>query len=153
MNRCLTLLPIAILILAGTSAVSQAFGATVITMETDNDIYDHASTIILTGNVDPIDLRGSEVTIMCKSPGGTGICGIYQVGLNNDGNFSVSINTATSLMKNDGVYEFQASYSGLADATVSVELTNAIETYEDKTAQTAETGTVGITGTVGFGIK
>ncbi len=137
------LVPVTILILAGTGVVSQAFAATVITIETDKDVYDHASTIILTGNVDPVDLRGSEVTIMCKSPGGMGVCGIYQLSVNSDGNFSVSINTATFLMKKDGIYEFQANYSGLADATVSVELTNAIETSETGTAVigTAVTGT------------
>ena len=137
------LVPVTILILAGTGVVSQAFAATVLTIETDKDIYDHASTIILTGNVDPVDLRGSEVTIMCKSPGGMGVCGIYQLSVNSDGNFSVSINTATFLMKKDGIYEFQANYSGLADATVSVELTNAIETSETGTAVigTAVTGT------------
>ena len=137
------LVAVTILILAGTGVVSQAFAATVITIETDKDIYDHASTIILTGNVDPVDLRGSEVTIMCKSPGGMGVCGIYQLSVNSDGNFSVSINTVTFLMKKDGIYEFQANYSGLADATVSVELTNAIETSETGTAVigTAVTGT------------
>ena len=137
------LVPVTILILAGTGVVSQAFAATVITIETDKDVYDHASTIILTGNVDPVDLRGSEVTIMCKSPGGMGVCGIYQLSVNSDGDFSVSINTATFLMKKDGIYEFQANYSGLADATVSVELTNAIETSETGTAVigTAVTGT------------
>ena len=142
------LVPVTILILAGTGVVSQAFAATVITIETDKDIYDHASTIILTGNVDPVDLRGSEVTIMCKSPGGMGVCGIYQLSVNSDGNFSVSINTATFLMKKDGIYEFQANYSGLADVTVSVELTNAIETSETGTAVigTAVIGTA-VTGT------
>ena len=143
MNSYVMFVPFAILILAGTSVVSQAFAETTLTMETDKDVYDHASTIILTGNVDPIDLRGSEVTIMCKSPGGVGVCGIYQLSVNSDGNFSVSINTATFLMKKDGIYEFQANYSGLADATVSVELTNAIETSETGTAVigTAVTGT------------
>ena len=142
------LVPVTILILAGTGVVSQAFAATVITIETDKDIYDHASTIILTGNVDPVDLRGSEVTIMCKSPGGMGVCGIYQLSVNSDGNFSVSINTATFLMKKDGIYEFQANYSGLADATVSVELTNTIETSETGTAETG-TAVIGtaVTGT------
>ena len=150
MNSYIMLVPVTILILAGTGVVSQAFAATVITIETDKDIYDHASTIILTGNVDPVDLRGSEVTIMCKSPGGTGVCGIYQLSVNSDGDFSVSINTATFLMKKDGIYEFQAKYSELADATVSVELTNAIETSETETAVTgtAVTGTA-VTGPAG----
>jgi len=148
MNKHVLFVAVTILILAGTGVVSQAFAATVITIETDKDIYDHASTIILTGNVDPVDLRGSEVTIMCKSPGGMGVCGIYQLSVNSDGNFSVSINTATFLMKKDGIYEFQANYSGLAEATVSVELTNAIETSETETGEigTAVTGTA-VTGT------
>jgi len=136
MNSYVMLVPIAILILTGIGVVSPAFGVTIMTIEADNSIYDHASTIILTGNVDPVDLRGSEVTIMCKSPGGTGVCGIYQLSVNSDGDFSVSINTATFLMKKDGIYEFQAKYSELADATVSVELTNAIETSETETAVT-----------------
>ena len=148
MNSYVMLVPIAILILTGIGVVSQAFGVTIMTIEADNSIYDHASTIILTGNVDPVDLGGSAVTIICKSPGGTGVCGIYQLGVNSDGDFSVSIKTATFLMKKDGIYEFQANYSGLADATVSVELTNAIETSETETAVTgtAITGTA-ITGT------
>ena len=144
------LVPIAILILTGIGVVSQAFGVTIMTIEADNSIYDHASTIILTGNVDPVDLGGSAVTIICKSPGGTGVCGIYQLSVNSDGDFSVSIKTATFLMKKDGIYEFQANYSGLADATVSVELTNAIETSETETAVTgtAVTGTA-VTGPAG----
>ena len=143
MNSYVMLVPIAILILTGIGVVSQAFGVTIMTIEADNSIYDHASTIILTGNVDPVDLGGSDVTIICKSPGGTGVCGVYQLSVNSDGDFSVSINTATFLMKKDGIYEFQANYSGLADATVSVELTNAIETAETGTAVigTAVTGT------------
>ena len=150
MNSYVMLVPIAILILTGIGVVSPAFGVTIMTIEADNSIYDHASTIILTGNVDPVDLGGSAVTIICKSPGGTGVCGIYQLGVNTDGDFSVSIKTATFLMKKDGIYEFQANYSGLADATVSVELTNAIETSETETAVTgtAVTGTA-VTGPAG----
>ena len=136
MNRYIVLFPIALLILSGTGIISQAFAATTMTMETDRHVYDHASTIILTGHVEPVDLRGSEVTILCKSPGGTGVCGIYQLGVNSNGDFSLSINTSTFLMKNDGTYQFQAQYSSLADATVSVELVDAVETSES-----SETGT------------
>ena len=141
MNKHVLFVAVTILILAGTGIVSQAYAVFTITMETDKDVYDHASTIILTGNVDPVDLRGSEITIICKSPGGTGVCGIYQLSVNNDGNFSVSINTSTFLMKKDGIYEFQANYSELGDATVSVELVNAIEVSETGTAVTGTTGT------------
>ena len=145
MNRCLTLLPIAILILSGTGIVSQAFAATVMTLDTDNQVYDHTSTIILTGNVFPVDLRGSEVTVVCKSPGGTGVCGIQQVQPNSDGDFSVMFNTSSSLFKADGIYEFEAKYSSLADATISVELVDATETSES--SESSEMGT-SVTGTI-----
>jgi len=133
MNSYVSLVPIALLILSGTGIVSQTFAETVFTLDTDKQIYDHTSTIILTGHVEPVDLRGSEVTILCKSPGGTGVCGVYQLGVNSDGDFSLSINTSTFLMKNNGVYQFQAQYSNLANATISVELVDAIETSETET--------------------
>ena len=147
MNRYVALVPIAILILGGTGIVSQAFAATVMTLETDNQIYDHASTIILTGNVFPVDLRGSEVTVVCKSPGGAGICGIQQVQPNSDGYFSVMFNTSSSLFKADGIYEFDAKYSILADATVSVELVDAIGTSESSASESSEIG-IAVSGTI-----
>ena len=143
MNRYVALVPIAILILSGTGIVSQAFAATTITVDTDSQIYDHASTIIVTGNVNPVDLGGSEITILCKSPIG-GVCGIQQLSVNSDGSFATMINTSTALMKYDGVYQFDVNYGGLANATISVELTNAIETSEIGTAVsgTAVSGTI-----------
>ena len=146
MNSYVTLVPIALLILSGTGIVSQTFAETVLTLDTDKQIYDHTSTIILTGHVEPVDLRGSEVTILCKSPGGTGVCGIYQLSVNSDGDFSLSINTSTFLMKKDGVYQFQVQYSSLADATISVELVDAIETSETETE--SEIG-IAVSGTLG----
>ena len=147
MNRYIVFVPIAILILGGTGIVSQAFAEYNMTLETDSQIYDHASTIILSGNVDPVDPNGSPVTIVCKSPGGTGVCGIYQLDVNSDGDFSVSINTSTFLMKKDGVYNFQAKYSVLADAIISVELVNAIETYEESESSSPQMGTA-VSGTI-----
>ena len=147
MNRYISFIPITLLILGGTGIVSQAFAATVMTLETDRNIYDHASTIILTGNVYPIDLRGSEVTIVCKSPGGAGVCGIQQIQTNNDGDFSAMFNTKSSLFKADGIYQFEASYSSLASATTSVELVNAIETSEMNESSESEIG-VAVSGTL-----
>ena len=151
MNKHVLFVSTAILILIGFGVVTQAFAATTMTMETDSNIYDHASTIILTGNVFPVDLRGSEVTIVCKSPV-PGVCGVFQIKPNSDGDFSVSINTATSLMKYDGIYQFEAKYSSLAEAIVSVELVNAIERSSETPGQeigTAVTGTIaGQTGTL-----
>ena len=128
MNKCVLFLPVTILILSSAGFVLPAFSETTITMSTDRDVYDHASTIIITVHVEPVDLRGSEITILCKSPGGTGVCGIYQIGVNSDGDFSVSINTSTNLMEKDGIYQFDAQYSSLANASISVELVDAIET-------------------------
>ena len=147
MNRYVAFVPIAILILSGTGIVSQAFATTVMTLETDNQIYDHASTIILTGNVFPVDLGGSEVTIVCKSPGGTGVCGIQQVQPDSDGDFSVMFNTSSSLFRADGIYEFEAKYTSLADATTSVELVDAIETSGGSESSESEMGTA-VSGTL-----
>jgi predicted secreted protein with PEFG-CTERM motif len=66
--------------------------------------------------------------------------------VNSDGDFSLSINTSTFLMKKDGVYQFQAQYSSLADATISVELVDAIETSETETE--SEIG-IAVSGTLG----
>ena len=141
MNSYVMLVPIAILILAGTGIVSQAFAETTITMETDKDIYDHSSMIIVTGYVDPIDLRGSEITIIVQRLNPIGITHIDQISVNSDGSFSTTINTANAKMKYDGTYLIKAQYSSLAETTVSVELTNAIETSGTAVTGTAVTGT------------
>ena len=147
MNRYVMLVPIAILILAGTGFVSQAFAAFTITMETDKDVYDHSSVITVTGQVEPIDLQYSEVTIIVKSTNPPGIVQIDQIAVNNDGSFSTTIETANVIMKKDGTYLIYAQYVD-AETTISVELTNAIETSETGTAVTgtAVTGT-SVTGT------
>jgi len=141
------LVPVAILILAGTGFVSQAFAAFTITMETDKDVYDHSSVITVTGQVEPIDLQYSEVTIIVKSTNPPGIVQIDQIAVNNDGSFSTTIETANVIMKKDGTYLIYAQYVDV-ETTVSVELTNAIETSETGTAETrtAVTGTA-VTGT------
>ena len=141
------LVPVAILILAGTGFVSQAFAAFTITMETDKDVYDHSSVITVTGQVEPIDLQYSEVTIIVKSTNPPGIVQIDQIAVNNDGSFSTTIETANVIMKKDGTYLIYAQYVDV-ETTVSVELTNAIETSETGTAVTgtAVTGTA-VTGT------
>ena len=146
MNRYIALVPIAILILSGTGILSQAFAAYTITLDTDSQIYDHASTIIITGHVDPVDIGGSEVTILIKSPVG-GIAGIQQLSVNSDGSFATMINTSTKLMKYDGVYEIQAKYGVLGETTISVELVNAIETYEESGSSSPQMGTA-VSGTL-----
>ena len=146
MNSYVMLVPIAILILAGTGFVSQAFAAFTITMETDKNIYDHSSVITVTGHVDPVD-PDSVVSIQVFASN-RNFVDIAQVSVNSDGNFSATFNTTG--WGSDGTYMIKAKYGILADTTTSVELTNAMEVSETGTAVTGTvvTGTV-VTGTAG----
>ena len=148
MNSYVMLVPIAILILAGTGFVSQAFAAFTITMETDKDVYDHSSVITVTGTVDPVDENEVPVTIMLVNQY-TSIIVIAQLDVNNDGSWSgqIHLNPANSLMSEDGVYEIRAQY-GSTKITTSIELTNAVETSEEVETRTAVTGTT-VTGSSG----
>jgi predicted secreted protein with PEFG-CTERM motif len=139
MNKRVLFVAIAISILAGTGIVSQAYAAFTITMETDENIYDHSSVIIVTGQVDPI-AEGSEVTFIVQRLNPVGITHIDQISVNSDGSFSTTINTATPTMKYDGTYMINAKYVD-AETTVSIELTNAIEASETGTPVTGTSGT------------
>ena len=126
----------------GITSEASAAGFT-ITMETDKGVYDHASVITVTGNVEPIDPNGSDVTFIVERTDPTGIADIGQVSVNSDGSFSITINTAASSMKYDTTYLIKAQYVD-AETTVSVELTAADETYSPESATvtaTTETGT------------
>ena len=146
MNKHVLFMAVTILILAGTGIVSQAYAAFTITMETDKDVYDHSSVITVTGHVDPVDTKNSEVTIIVKSTNPPGIVQIDQISVNSDGNFSTMIETANVIMKKDGTYLIYAQYVN-AEITVSVELTDAIEAAD---IGTAVTGTA-VTGTDAIG--
>jgi len=139
MNKHVLFVAVAISILAGTGIVSQAYAAFTITMETDENIYDHSSVITVTGQVDPI-AEGSEVTFIVQRLNPVGITHIDQISVNSDGVFSTTISTATPTMKYDGTYLINAKYVD-AETTVSVELTNAIEASETGTTVTGTTVT------------
>ena len=145
MNKHVLFVAVAILILAGTGIVSQAYAAFTITMETDKDVYDHSSVITVTGTVDPVDENEIPVTIMLVNQY-TSIVVIAQLDVNNDGSWSgqIHLNPANSLMSEDGVYEIRAQY-GSTKITTSIELTNAVETSEEveTVTGTAVTGTAG----------
>ena len=127
---------------AGITSNASAAGFT-ITMETDKDVYDHASLITITGNVEPVDPNGSDVTFIVERAEPIGIADIGQVSVNPDGGFSITINTAANSMKYDTAYLIKAQYVD-AETTVSVELTAADETYSPESA-TAITETVTVT--------
>ena len=139
---CVLVATLTIFTVGITSEVS-AVGFT-ITMETDKTVYDHASVITVTGNVEPVDPNGSDVTIIIVRAVPSGIAGIAQVSVNSDGDFSTTINTATGSMKYDTTYLIKAQYVD-AETTVSIELTAADETYSSEsvtaTTVTPETET------------
>ena len=116
----------------GVTSEASAAGFT-ITMETDKAVYDHASEIHVTGNVEPIDTNGSDVTFIVERAEPIGIASIGQVSVNSYGGFSITINTAANSMKYDTTYIIKAQYVD-AETTVSVELAAADETYSPETA-------------------
>ena len=145
MNRYVVFAPIIILILTGTSVVSPAFAATTITINTDKDVYDHTDIITVTGTVFPVDVNEVPVTILIVSPKG-GIADIAQLTVHDDGSFSTTFDTSTSLMKDDGIYQFRVTYV-TTTTTILVELTNAIETSDSSAKDQIGTAITGITGT------
>jgi len=150
MNKHVLFVAVTILILAGTGIVSQAYAATIITIETDKNVYDHTDTIMITGTVFPVDENEVPVTIMLVNQY-TSIVEINQLFVNSDGSWSgqIVLNPENRLQSEDGVYEIRAQY-GSTKITTSVELTNAIEAPETgiPVTETAVTGTT-VTGPSG----
>jgi len=144
MNKHVLFVAVAISILAGTGIVSQAYAAFTITMETDKNVYDHSSVITVTGQAEPVDPQGSDVSIQIFAPNGN-LATVAQVTPSSDGIFTTMKNTDS--MKSDGTYMIKAQYVSV-ETTASVELTNAIEASETGTDVTAVTGTV-VTGPSG----
>ena len=119
---------------AGVTSEASAVGFN-ITMEADKAVYDHASEIHVTGNVEPIDTNGSDVTFIVERAEPIGIANIGQVNVNSDGGFSITINTEANSMKYDTTYMIKAQYVD-AETTVSVELASVDETYSPESATT-----------------
>ena len=149
MNRHVTPVLVAILILSTTGLASQAFAETVITINTDKDVYEHTDTITITGTVSPVDENPIPVTIMLVNQYNS-LISIAQPNVNSDdGSWSAQIvlNPEDRLQSEDGVYEIRAQY-GSTKITTSIELTNDVET---ETSEEVETGTA-VTGTAVTGI-
>jgi predicted secreted protein with PEFG-CTERM motif len=138
---------VTILILAATGFASQAFAATVITINTDKGVYDHTDTITITGTVFPVDENEMPVSILFVNQYNS-IVEIDQPFVNSDGSWSsqIVLNPENRLQSEDGVYEIRAQY-GNTKITTSIELTNAVETSE---AEGTEVGTA-VTGTAVIG--
>ena len=76
-------------------------------IESNGVNFDHNSTIVDNGQVG--NMRdGTPVTVIVT--GATGVVTIEQITPSADGSFSLSINTASPLMKYDGEYKIKATY-------------------------------------------
>ena len=107
MNVQSIVLLMAVMAVGSMGAASQAFADVPLDIEVNGDTFDHASTIIVDGQIG--DLRtGTPVTVIVT--GSNGVVTIEQITPSSDGSFSVSINTASPLMKYDGEYKIKATY-------------------------------------------
>jgi len=146
MNNHVMPVLVTILILATAGLASQAFAETVITINTDKNVYDHTDTITITGTVSPVDENEVPISILFINQYNS-IVEIDQLFVNSDGSWSgqIVLNPENRLQSEDGVYEIRAQY-GSTKITTSIELTNAVETPDAVETKTAVTGTV-VTGT------
>ena len=142
MNNHVMPVLVTILILTGTGLASQAFAETVITINTDKDVYDHTDTITITGTVDPVNEYEMPVSILFVNQYNS-IVEIDQLFVNSDGSWSgqIVLNPDNHLQSEDGVYEIRANYGDFASTILLIELTNAVETSEGVEMGTAVTGT------------
>jgi len=150
MNNHVMPVLVTILILAATGLASQAFAATVITINTDKNVYDHTDTITITGTVDPVNEYEMPVSILFVNQYNS-IVEIDQLFVNSDGSWSgkIVLNPDNHLQSEDGVYEIRANYGDFASTILLIELTNAVETSEAGGTEvgTAVTGTAAVIGT------
>ena len=88
-----------------------------LSIESNGVNFDHNSTIEITGLVGNIR-DGTPVTVIVT--GATGVVTIEQITPSSDGSFSLSVNTASPLMKYDGEYKIKATYgdAGINDVIV-----------------------------------
>ncbi|MDC0170487.1 PEFG-CTERM sorting domain-containing protein [Candidatus Nitrosopelagicus sp.] len=120
MNVQSIVLLMAVMAVGSMGAASQAFAEdTPIPLEIESNgvNFDHNSTIEITGQVG--NMRdGTPVTVIVT--GSTGVVTIEQLTPSSDGSFSLSVNTASPLMKYDGEYKIKATYgdAGINDVIV-----------------------------------
>ena len=128
MNVQSIVLLMAVMAVGSMGAASQAFAADAmgtqtgdapipLQIEANGVNFDHNSTIEITGQVGNIR-DGTPVTVIVT--GATGVVTIEQITPSSDGSFSLSVNTASPLMKYDGEYKIKATYgdAGINDVIV-----------------------------------
>ena len=120
MNVQSIVLLMAIMAVGSMGAASQAYATETpvpLAIESNGETFDHNSTIEINGHVGNIR-SGTPVTVIVTSA--TGVVTIEQITPSSDGNFSLSVNTASPLMKYDGEYKIKATYgdAGINDVIV-----------------------------------
>jgi len=120
---------VALVAIVGTMSIaSEAHASIPLTVESDKAVYDHESTITVTGQVANVIPGNVPITFMVINPLNS-IVTIDQINVSNDGSFTTSVSTAGNLWKYDGTYTIKVNYGSL-DNNVTVELTGGAVTAE-----------------------
>ena len=130
MNSTTSLMLVALVAIVGTMSISSEAHASELplTVEADKAVYDHESTITVTGNVANVIPGNVPITVTVVNPLNS-LVTIDQVNVSNDGNFSTTISTSGKLMKYDGTYTIKVNYGSL-DNNVTVELNGGLAVPE-----------------------
>ena len=128
MNSTTSLMLVALVAIVGTMSIaSEAHASDLpLTVEADQAVYDHDSTITVTGQVANVIPGNVPITIMVINPLNS-IVTIDQINVSNDGSFTTSVSTSGNLWKYDGTYTIKANYGSL-DNNVKVELNGGVAT-------------------------
>jgi predicted secreted protein with PEFG-CTERM motif len=121
---------VALVAIVGTMSISSEAHASELplTVEADKAVYDHESTITVTGNVANVIPGNVPITVTVVNPLNS-LVTIDQVNVSNDGSFSTTISTSGKLMKYDGTYTIKVNYGSL-DNNVTVELNGGLAVPE-----------------------
>ena len=130
MNSTTSLMLVALVAIVGTMSISSEAHASELplTVEADKAVYDHESTITVTGNVANVIPGNVPITVTVVNPLNS-LVTIDQVNVSNDGSFSTTISTSGKLMKYDGTYTIKVNYGSL-DNNVTVELNGGLAVPE-----------------------
>jgi predicted secreted protein with PEFG-CTERM motif len=126
MNSTTSLMLVALVAIVGTMSIaSEAHASNLpLTVEADKSVYDHDSTITVTGQVASVGPGNVPITITVVNPLNS-LVTIDQINVSNDGSFTTSVSTAGNLWKYDGTYTIRVNYGSL-DNKVTVELTGGV---------------------------
>ena len=130
MNSTTSLMLVALVAIVATMSISSEAHASELplTVEADESVYGHDSTITVTGNVANVIPGNVPVTFMVINPLNS-IVTIDQINVSNDGSFTTSVSTSGNLMKYDGTYTIKVNYGSL-DNNVKVELNGGVAVPE-----------------------